>query len=153
ATPPLGTGSLQVAVAKDSAADITADLSAGGAQLGDLTALSTGSYVPHGSGGMQKFIQIMTGPNGSNDYFVLKVHLPAALKTWSSFDALNSDVQFAWTELNQSNAQIDSGTSNYANFASTHNNLLLDTVGVTMANCAAVTQVLDLDKLNLGLDS
>jgi hypothetical protein len=102
---------------------------------------------------MTNLLMVQTGPNGSNDYFKLITELPGSLNAWTSFDALNSDVDFTWTEFNQSNTQVDTGTSSYSAFAASHSNLTLDTLALASTNCATSAQRLDIDKLSLGLNS
>lgn len=153
-TPPLGAGSLQLTVAKHSAADLSANLSAANHPLGDLTALSIASYIPTGSTSMANLVDIVTQPDGSNHHYVGAVQLPGAVKEWTPFDVLNSQVDLTWTEYNQGGGQVGSSTaSNYSTFAAANSTLLLGSVGITTTNCSTKTLVLDLDKLSLGLNS
>jgi hypothetical protein len=152
-TPPLGTGSLKLSVGKQSAADLSGNLSSINAQLGDLTALSVSSYVAASSASMAKLAQVTTQPDGSNRHWVGRVQLPGAVAEWTPFDVLSSTVDLTWTEYNQNNTQIGSSvTKSYGNFTADHPTLLVDSVGVTLTNCATSTRSINLDDLKFGIN-
>jgi hypothetical protein len=147
ATPPAGTGSLQVSLNASSAAGLTeAPVSK---KLVDLTQFSFFSYLPAASTQTNQVTILSQPVNPAGDYYQLTLPLPSNVAAWMPTDAITSTL--SWALIDPTTGVVDSGTSTYSAFAAVHS-VDLQTIGISAENCGATATKLDLDDLTIGFD-
>jgi hypothetical protein len=160
ATPPLGTGSLAIAVPAHSYSGVVENFPTG-TDVGDLTSLSLATYqqpaittsnTPLGLG-----LTLMTSPDANDFYFYVQLGLfPAATAAWQTADIFGSGVTITWTKYKQipgSSTEISHDTQPWTTFAANNPDEVLANLTIAaLPSCALPATTFDLDDLVIGID-